>query len=359
MYWSSGPSIHCSKEVRCAQRLKICNYFSRTSVGLAAIATLVSCFLFSLPARGGEIVTIDNGKVVTGHADGDKRQVLPSSQLLSKYGVRELFDWKDLPNKNSRRLLLAVGELPQRRDLHTAAGGELWQVDSDGAERFVAAGVLQAKLSPDGEKLVYATSLRIVGVQTGDGRLLLDVTRGYDPSWKPDGSSIVLSRAGEGSDLNIPGVLRISTIDIKTGGVRNLTDGMFDDVRPEFHPSGRWVIFVSGGRTGFASFWRVSADSGDVTQLTNIGATGIDDRFVPTPFKRTLWSSNGRWFLYDFKLGEKEEVWGLEFGTYGDLVRALKIAVGLNPQWVENGVSVAVQKMVDGKPKLTIVELPQ
>src|SRR3990170_6682588 len=58
--------------------------------------------LFSLPSWGGEILTIDNGKVVAGHADGDKRQVLVSSQLLSKYKVRELFDWKDLPNKNSR-----------------------------------------------------------------------------------------------------------------------------------------------------------------------------------------------------------------------------------------------------------------
>lgn len=359
MHWSSRPSIHRSTEICGVQSLKRCTHFSRTFVGLAAIAMLVSCFLFSLPSWGGEILTIDNGKVVVGQADGDKRHVLVSSQLLSKYKVRELFDWKDLPNKNSRRLLLTVAESPQQRDLHTPVGGELWQVDSDGAERFVSASVIRAKLSPDGEKLVYATSLRSVGVQKGDGRLLLDVTRGYDPSWKPDGSSIVLSRAGERSDLNAPERLRIDTIDIETGGVRNLTDGMFDDVRPEFHPSGRWVIFVSGGRTGFASFWRVSADGGDATQLTNIGATAIDDRFVPTPFKRTLWSSNGRWFLYDFKVGEKEEVWGLEFGTDGYLVRALKIAVGLNPQWVENGVSVAVQKMVDGQPKSTIVELPQ
>jgi TolB protein len=316
----------------------------------------------AVPAKPSsrESLTIDNWTVAAGRADeSSKRQVQVSSQPLRKYKVLELLDGKDLPNKKSRRLLLAAGDSPQRRDLHTPVGGELWQVDSDGTERFVSAGVFQAKLSPDGEKLVYATFLRTVDVQTGDGRLLLEVTRGYDPSWKPDGRSIVLSRAAEGSALNTPESLRICTIDIETGSVRNLTDGMFDDVRPEFYPSGHWVIFVSGGRTGIASFWRVSADGGDPTQLTNIGATAIDDRFVPTPFKRTLWSSNGKWFLYDYKVGDKEEIWGLEFGPDGHLVRALNIAAGLNPHWVADGVSVTVQQMVDGEPKPTIVELPQ
>lgn len=358
MRCSSKPWIHRSTAVGRVQLLKMCTHFSRTVVGLAVVAMLVSCFLFSLPSWGGEILTIDNGKVVANFADG-KKAPLTSSQLLTKNKVRELFDWKDLPSKNSRRLLVTVGESPQQRDLHTPVGGELWQVDSDGAERLVSAGVFQAKLSPDGEKLAYATSWRSVGVQTGFGRLLLDVARGYDPSWKQDGSSIVLSRSAEGSDLNSPGTLSIEVIDIETGGVHKLTDGMFDDARPEFHPSGHWVMFVSGGRTGFASFWRVSANGGDATQITNVGATAVDDRFVPTPFKRTLWSSNGRWFLYDFKLGEKEEVWGLHFGMNGDLQRALKIAVGLDPQWVDNGFSVAVQKTVNGEPTSTIVELPQ
>jgi len=306
-----------------------------------------------------DILTIQHGKVIASTADGGKRQMLASSQLLHKYNADELLDWKDIPHNNSRRLLLTVGESAQRHDPHTPLGADLWQVDSDGAERFVSAGVFQAKLSPGGDKLVYTTSLRRVAAQTADGQLLLEVARGYDPNWKPDGSSIVLSRAGEESDLNMPGRLRICIIDIATGDERTLTDGTFDDVRPEFHPSGHWVVFVSGGRTGIASFWRVSMDGGDATQLTNIGATAVDDRFVPTPFKRTLWSSNGRWFLYDFKLGEREEVWGLEFDKEGHVVRALKVAAGLNPQWVDDGVSVAVQKTVDGEVKSAIVELPQ
>ncbi|MFA6244795.1 MAG: hypothetical protein WC655_27875 [Candidatus Hydrogenedentales bacterium] len=301
---------------------------------------------------------IENGKVVVSQPDGDKRQALASSRLLGGSEARELLDWRNLRSKDSSRLLLTVGEPPPSRDLHTPVGGELWQVDTDGAERFVSADVFQAKLSPDGERLLYATSLRSVVVQAGDGRVLLAVTQGYDPNWKPDGSSIVLSRTDERYDLNHPERLHVSTIDIETGRARNLTKGT-DDSRPEFHPSGRWVVFVSGARTGLASFWRVAVDGGDATQLTNVGATVVDKRFVPTPFKRTLWSSDGRWFLYDFKLGDREEVWGLEFGPSGNVVRARKIALGLEPRWIDDGVSVAVQEKVDGRSKLTFVRLPR
>jgi hypothetical protein len=309
-----------------------------------------------------ELLTIQHGKVFASRSDGAKRELMANSRLLRTHTVTRLFDWKDLVSNNSRRLLVNVQASPATDEVdetggrdHAHAGGELWQIDTNGSEKRVAVDVFRATLSPNGEKVLYATGLPSVVVRTNDGQILMEVS-GYDPSWKPDGTSIVLSTA---RDHDLPRSLRISTIDLATGNVRHLTEGTFDDHRPEFDPSGRWVLFVSGVRSGIASFWRVSTNGGDATQLTNVGATVIDDRFVPTPFERTLWSSNGRWFLYDFKVGDQEEVWGLQFATSGDFVRAVKLAVGLNPQWVDDGISVGIQSMVDGELKLTVVELPR
>jgi hypothetical protein len=332
----------------------------RRSVFASLLVLSATGWVAEVPATvPRQVLTLEDGAVVARDSSGSVRRLLETSPLLRKHKVHSLLDWKDLQSRRATRLLLTVGEPSQPGDMHTPAGRELWQVDSDGAERLVAADVFQARLSPGGEALLYVTTSRAITVQKSDGRVLLQIPRGYGPTWSSDGHSIVLSLADETSALNMPEGMRISTVDLVTGRTRDLTDGFFDDTRPHFDPSGRWILFVSGARSGLASFWRVWGGGGDPIQLTNVGATDVDERYVPTPYKRTLWSMDGRWFLYDFKLGAREEVWGLEFSPSGDFVRALKIADGLDPQWLDSGASVVVQTTIDGLRQPVVTELPQ
>jgi Tol biopolymer transport system component len=136
------------------------------------------------------------------------------------------------------------------------------------------------------------------------------------------------------------------------------TDGQFDDGRPEFHPSGDWILFVSGGRNGFASFWKLDPGKGEPVQVTNIGQQAVDETFVPTPYRKTIWSSDGRWFLYDFKSGEREQIWGLHFAANGDLMGTTKLAEGLDPTWTEEGRAFVYSKRVNDHIESAVTTLP-
>jgi Tol biopolymer transport system component len=191
--------------------------------------------------------------------------------------------------------------------------------------------------------------MHIVDLQ---GNQLAEVNRVYEPNWKPDGSAVVFAQVPEDRPVHIPEVLGISTLDLATGEVKQLTDGKWDDGRPEFSPSGDCVIFVSGGRSGFASFWKVCPGS-EPEQLTNPGAVAVDEKFIPTPYDRTIWTPDKRWFVYDFKNGDREEIWGMEFSPDGQLKQTQMLVTGLNPQLRDDGRTVVYTKR-DGETVETL-----
>jgi Tol biopolymer transport system component len=180
----------------------------------------------------------------------------------------------------------------------------------------------------------------------------------YGPSWKADGSTVIYSKVGEGQDPHRPGTRRLAALNLETGKIDNLTGGHFDDGLPEFGPSSDWVIFVSGTRTGIASFWQVPADGGEPVQLTNVGMKELNDRFVPPPYDKTMWSPDKRWFVYDFKSGERQETWGLEFNADGTLKQATKLADGINPRWQNDGKTIVCEKTTEGATKTIVASLP-
>lgn len=262
-------------------------------------------------------------------------------------------------NKVSGRVLISKGRdnkfIP---DSDAASGWSLWVRDAAGVERLVHESVYSAKFSPDGQRVAYTTSGVELRVEDLQGNKLTEVAGGYSPQWKPDGSAIVFAKVPEGRDLHLPGALHLATLDPASGRVNLLTDGQFDDGRPEYAPAGDWILFVSGARNGFASFWKVNAAGGEPVQVTNIGQRAVDETFVPTPYRKTLWSPDGRWFVYDFKNGDRQQIWGLEFGANGDLVRSAKIADGLDPSWAEDGKSFVYSKLVNGQTEAARAVLP-
>lgn len=225
-------------------------------------------------------------------------------------------------------------------DSDAAAGRDLWIQDENGKERLISDDVYRAKFSPDGKKIAYTTSDCVMHIEDLQGGKLGQVVGAYEPNWNSQSSAIAYAKVPEGRPVHMPEVLALSVYDVNTGQNKVLTDGQFDDVRPHFDPRDEWVIFVSGGRTGLASFWKVPASGGQPEQITNLGMQQVNELFVPTPYDRTVWSNDKRWFVYDFKNGTQEETWGLRFDDKGNLLKAQKLGEGIDPRLGPDGKTV-------------------
>lgn len=301
-----------------------------------------------------EVFFLNAGKLSS--FDGNQAdQLVASSPDAVK--LVHLHDWKQTAGVN--RFLLSK-KLDKRHVPNSDApsGFDLWLQNGSGAERQVHASVFRAKFSPDAKRVAYTTTDCELFLEDLHGKKLKQISRAYNPSWKRDGSAILFEKVPDGRKVHYPETLHLARFDLKSGKEELLTDGQFDDVRPEFHPSGKWILFVSGGRTGLASFWQIDAAGGKPVQLTNLGRRHVDENFVPTPYRQTIWSADGRWFLYDFKSGDVQQVWGLEFGLNGKLVRTIKLANGLNPQWDDDGKIFVYLKQTDSGQQPVVEKLP-
>jgi len=106
----------------------------------------------------------------------------------------------------------------------------------------------QARVSPDGEKIVFSSG------RTGNGDLYLfdltsgtlqQLTSGMDtdlfPQWSPDGRDIVFTTGGKTAhDIHI--IRDVGTSDQRE---ETLVRWFFDDVLPSFSPDGRFVSFYT------------------------------------------------------------------------------------------------------------------
>ena len=244
--------------------------------------------------------------------------------------------------KNGSRFLLSRAMSKNFRPDSDAPGGrDLWVQDESGKERLVAENVYRARFSPDGTKIAYTTSDAVLHVEGIDGQKITEVQRVYEPNWNADGTKLVYASVPEDRPIHYPEVLGLTTLDLATGKTTQITDGTYDDVRPEYQ--GDCVVFVSGGRSGFAAFWRV-CPGGQPVQLTNLGAEQVTAHFVPTPYDRTLWTQDKRWLIYDFKSGPREETWGLQFDDSGNVIRTTKFGEGIDPRLQDDGQTIVCVK---------------
>lgn len=329
------------------------------TIFLWAILLTLLCFLPS--SFSAEVYFLENGSIIAVDTE-NTRTVRSINQNGMPSGERHyyLFDWKKAAESTQTYFLVSkrTNSTSSRSGSDAPIGYDLWLLDDAGAERQIAESVYRAKFSPDSRSVVYTTSDCVMHVEDITGHKTAEVLGAYDPSWTPDVKSVVFSKVPDGRDNHLPETLHLAILSLNSGQVNLITDGRFDDCRPECHPSGDWILFVSGGRSGLASFWKVPIDGGQPVQITNVGLSVVDENFVPTPYQKTAWSADGQWFIYDFKKGNLQQIWGLEFDTTGNLIRALKLADGLSPQWMEEGKTFVYLKRVGSIVKPIVERLP-
>lgn len=226
----------------------------------------------------------------------------------------------------------------------------LWIVGQDREPVRLADSAVIGKLSPSADGAVYTSRdgrLHVISLSNMSD-IVPPIEEACDGAWDPRLPRIVFSERRVSTSNPGDWGRAIVALDLRSQERRDLTDGAYDDTRPEFSPAGNWVLFVSGMRTGLASFWRVREDGSDIRQMTNIGKRLVDDAFVPTPYETTSWTPDGKYMAYDFKSGDREEVWVLETTPSGELLEARKVGSGLSPQWCEDGVLGYRQRTADG-----------
>jgi Tol biopolymer transport system component len=301
----------------------------------------------------------ENSSSARSHPPRRVRRHLSHAEALSQGLPQGAFEYVFDKASHANRFLFAKGRdekfLP---DSDAPSGMDLWLQDESGRDRLIDKSVTRAKFSPDGSKIAFTTSDCVLHIQNLQSDQLAEVPGVYGQSWRPDGSAVVFSKVGEGQDPHRPGTRQLTALNLTTGQMETLTDGRFDDGRPEFSPSGDSIIFVSGARSGLASFWRVPVGGGEPVQLTNVKLQQVNELFVPTPYDKTIWSGDKHWFLYDFKSGERQETWGLEFNADGTMKQAAKLAEGINPRWQSDGRTFVCEKNTDGTIQTIVSNLP-
>jgi Tol biopolymer transport system component len=166
---------------------------------------------------------------------------------------------------------------------------DIWKLERGRPARPLIAHTVRdtfPEFSPDGKRLAFCSKRTGSGeifVADADGSNPVQVTSGLglgqgSPAWSPDGRRIALD------SIQPDRTAVVFVVGADGGAAQEVTESQADDYRPAWSPDGRWIYFTSN-RSGRFEIWRVPAEGGSPTQVTDRGG------FAPrlSPDGRTLY----------------------------------------------------------------------
>jgi Tol biopolymer transport system component len=293
------------------------------------------------------------GKQLTSISLTSKTITSPAfSPKLAQLEVYHLFDWNQIGRLT--RFLVSLDSPTATSSYEAPSKYDLVVLDSTGKSTSLSRNVTHARLSPDAGRVAYATyPPRVLHIATVDGERIKTIEGASDPYWSSDGQKVVYTQAPTNDELTEE--RNIAVFDLAHNTQHTLTHGQ-NDFSPIFHPSGNFVLFLSGSRTGLASFWAVPSAGGVPWQLTNIDLRRVDEHFIPTPFKTVAWSPDGMSLAYDRLDSTSSTIWVLKFAPgIAKVSFATRVGEGLWPHWLDNSRLIAL----DEKNAPKILEMPR
>lgn len=199
--------------------------------------------------------------------------------------------------------IFGVRGAAQTRVLYTGGDGQIWMIDSDGANARRLTSVelaLSPSWRPDGSGFAFAGvsagrwRLGVSGLAAGSTRWLNAIQpRGIaiTPGFAPDGRSIAYAHGDEGGTS----LWLASASD--EGAPRRLTAPRSgDNTGPSFDPAGRRLVFTSG-RAGRPDLYLMDADGTNAQPLTTSSLALSSDNASPD------WSPDGVRVVYQTQIG--------------------------------------------------------
>jgi TolB protein len=171
---------------------------------------------------------------------------------------------------------------------------QLWLVRGDGPRLLAEAdNVGPPSWSPDGRSIAYVgadaqgSAIHIVTVVSGEDRIVGDVIPPgahtyFTALFSPDGTQLLFDK---GTDSGYA----IYVMDVNGSNVRQISAGT-SDYNPSWSPDGRSIVFTRQEASMESDIFVMHADGSDVRRLTNGDAT--ETNLSPT------WSPDGRLIAY-------------------------------------------------------------
>jgi len=161
----------------------------------------------------------------------------------------------------------------------------------------------EPRWSPDGTRLAYVCGdyepdiCIIHSDGSGYVQLTSHPSRDINPSWSPDGMSIVYQTSRGGlSDIYI--------INLQDQTEHDLTLGISQNAQPAWSPDGKMLLFQSD-RSGSMDIFLISLKDSSVINITNNEALDVDPRWSPDGKAIAFRSDrDGEWDLFLMKLDE-------------------------------------------------------
>jgi TolB protein len=242
----------------------------------------------------------------------------------------------------------------QTRVLYTGGDGQIWVIDSDGANarRLTSAELaLSPAWRPDGSGFAFAGvdggrwRLGVSGLAARSTRWLGGIpSRGITitPAFTPDGRSITYAHGDEGGT-------NLWIVDASGGAPRRLTPARSgDNTGPSFDPTGRRVVFTSG-RAGQPDLYLMDADGTNAQPLTTASLARRSDNGSPD------WSPDGTRIAYQSQTGGAFQIVSL---ALRDRSTKLHTSEGENedPSWSPDSRHLVFSSTRTGARQLWVVD---
>lgn len=300
---------------------------------ILVIFGFTGAFLFRMNnSQAKRLVLTDGNLYSISNTLGEKNY----AQLTQNKNIKIIFDQKH------SKILYGLGWEEEILESESLGGTKLYIMDEKGGnEKLISEELVRyAFIDKLGESIYFTTRNQDLFATDIDGGNKVKLQeKVLQPDLSPDGKYLVYQKLNPDWQIGqyADNALGLTVLDLQTGEEKRISQS-WEDFNPFWTPDGKKILFFSRSNEGLASHFIINADGNGRKQLTNIGEIFVNNRVVPLPSEKPIWSSDGKYLIYE----SDRAIWYNKFDNDYNLTEAKQLAYGRDPQWLIDGKSITV-----------------